>query len=170
MTEPTAPHSAPPSQPTPPKGAGSKRFDRLREWLPNKTQAATVAIGLLAISNVACLVMLNRNAPPEVMTVGVREMTQSYMSSIALANITPEEAGVRMDLFMSVTQDTLQRAGRNKNVLLLARECVLAGQTADVTAAVGEAVKVAMERAGTAGPTSTPTPVAAVPATGALGG
>lgn len=166
MTEPTASQSTPPSQPTSGQAARPKMLARFQEWLPTKTQAATVAIGLLTISNVACLVMLNRNAPPEVMTVGVREMTQSYMSSIALADITPEEAGVRMDLFMSVTQDTLQRAGRNKNVLLLARECVLAGQTADVTAQVGEAVKAAMARAGTS-----PLPNRAAPAsTGAQGG
>lgn len=166
MTEQPTPQSPSPSQPTPPAKQKGDRLARIREWLPSKTQAATVAIGALAISNVACLVLLNRNSPPEVMTVGVREMTQSYMSSIALANITPEEAGVRMDLFMSVTQDTLQRAGRNKNVLLLARECVLAGQTADVTAEVGEAVKAAMERAGAARPTANAAPAS----TGAFGG
>jgi hypothetical protein len=168
MTEPTAPQTPSPSKTAGVKPTWASRLAPLREWLPNKTQAATVAIGLLTISNVACLVMLNRNAPPEVMTVGVREMTQGYMSSIALANITPEEAGVRMDLFMSVTQDTLQRAGRDKNVLLLARECVLAGQTADVTAEVGEAVKAAMARAGAG--RLTPTATATATATGAAGG
>lgn len=137
-----------------------------REWLPPKSQMAALAIAGLTISNVATWVLLTRNDPPEVMTVGVREMTQSYMASIALSDITPEEAGVQMDLFMSVTQDTLQRAGRGKNVLLLARECVLAGQADDVTQEVGEAVRAAMARAGGARPTANATPAT----TGAQGG
>jgi hypothetical protein len=137
-----------------------------REWLPPKSQMAALAIAGLTISNVATWVLLTRNDPPEVMTVGVREMTQSYMASIALSEITPEEAGVQMDLFMSVTQDTLQRAGRGKNVLLLARECVLAGQADDVTQEVGEAVRAAMARAGGARPIANATPAP----TGAQGG
>lgn len=163
MTDtPDTPEAAQPKKPAPLVGIVSA----VREWLPPKSQMAALAIAGLTISNVATWILLTRNDPPEVMTVGVREMTQSYMASIALSDITPEEAGVQMDLFMSVTQDTLQRAGRNKNVLLLARECVLAGQAEDVTQEVGAAVRTAMARAGGARPTANAAPAS----TGAQGG
>jgi hypothetical protein len=163
MTDtPDTPETTQPKKPAPLAGIVSA----VREWLPPKSQMAALAIAALTISNVATWVLLSRNDAPEVMTVGVREMTQSYMASIALSDITPEEAGVQMDLFMSVTQDTLQRAGRNKNVLLLARECVLAGQADDVTQEVGAAVRTAMARAGGARPAANAAPAS----TGAQGG
>lgn len=115
---------------------------------PSKTQIIVAAIAAVAVSNVATwLYVAKRNTGPEFMMVGVREMTQQYMAGLATANISPEEAGIRMDLYMSVTQDTLNRATRGKNIMLLARECVLGGPAEDVTAAVGEAVKSAMDRA-----------------------
>lgn len=120
--------------------------------MPSKGQLAVGAIALLAISNVATWVKLTREQQPMIVTVGVREMSQGYVAQLALSNITPEEAAVKTELFLAATQDTVRRAAANKNVLLLARECVLAGETADITKEVGEAVKLAMASAASGQP------------------
>lgn len=140
-------------------------------WSPSKTQIIAAAIAAIAVSNVGTwLYVAKRNTGPEFMMVGVREMTQQYMAGLATANITPEEAGIRMDLYMSVTQDTLNRATRGKNIMLLARECVLGGPAEDVTGAVGEAVKSAMDKALTdRGLSATTSPLSRPAAPGVLG-
>jgi len=135
-------------KPTPPPARRPGKTSILKALAAHKGQAAVAAIAILAISNVATWVKLTREQQPMIVTVGVREMSQGYVSQLALSNITPEEAAVKTELFLAATQDTVKRAAANKNVLLLARECVLAGEAADITKEVGEAVKLAMSSAG----------------------
>jgi hypothetical protein len=118
----------------------------------------------LAVSNVAAWVKIVREDQPMIVTVGVREMSQGYVSRLALSDITPEEARVKTEMFLAVTQDTVRRAAASKNVLLLARECVLAGETADITKEVGDAVQLALAEASGGSrpaPLAAPTPTAA---------
>lgn len=142
MTEANKPEATP----TPKQG----RFANLKNYLPSKGQAAVGIIALLALSNLGLWVKLEREQQPVIVTVGVRELSQGYVAKIALSEATPEEAAVKTEMFLAATQDTVRRAAERGNVLLLARECVLAGETADITKEVGEAVELAMAEAGAA--------------------
>lgn len=138
-----------------PRPLASKQRDRVRTlmdgvkaWAPTRGQLVGVTLALLALSNGWCLIQLSRlEANPEVMTVGVRQLTQQYMAEMALSDLPPEEVAVRTELFLSVMQDTLRRAADGQNVVLIAREAVLAGAATDVTEEVNTAVKNAMRQA-----------------------
>ena len=162
-TEPEHETAQPTPPPLPPARQPTMR-EKLETWMPTKGQAAVAAIALLAVSNVAAWVKIVREDQPMIVTVGVREMSQGYVSRLALSDITPEEARVKTEMFLAVTQDTVRRAAASKNVLLLARECVLAGETADITKEVGDAVQLALaEASGGSRPAAlaAPTPTAA---------
>ena len=119
-----------------------------KAWAPTKNQMFASALALLAISNVFSWVELVRsNNSPEIVTVGIRQLTTEYMAELAISQMSPEEVAVRTELFLSVTQDTLRRATEGQNVLLIAREAVLAGDASDVTAEVKAAVQEAMKAA-----------------------
>ena len=113
-------------------------------WLPSQAQILILIIVALLISNLALWVRLVRSDHPLIVTVGVRELSQRYVAKMALSDITPQQAAMKTQMFLTVTQDTVRRAAANKNVLLLARECVLAGEAADITAEVEEAVNSAL--------------------------
>ena len=113
-------------------------------WLPSQAQILILIIVALSISNLALWVRLVRADHPLIVTVGVRELSQRYVAKMALSDITPQQAAMKTQMFLTVTQDTVRRAAANKNVLLLARECVLAGEAADITAEVEEAVNSAL--------------------------
>jgi hypothetical protein len=113
-------------------------------WLPSQAQILILIIVALLISNLALWVRLVRSDHPLIVTVGVRELSQRYVAKMALSDITPQQAAMKTQMFLTVTQDTVRRAAANKNVLLLARECVLAGEAADITAEVEQAVNSAL--------------------------
>lgn len=145
--------------------------DGMKAWAPTKGQMVGVAIALLALSNGWCLVQLSRQNPnPAMMTVGVRQLTQQYMAQMALSELPPEEVAVRTELYLSVMQDTLRRAADGQNVVLIAREAVLAGAATDVTDEVNTAVQDAMRQAvARRGATEKAQPTSAAPATAGAG-
>lgn len=119
-----------------------------RSWLPTKTQGLVLIIGLLCVSQAITLVRLHKLAKPMVMTVGVREMTQSYLAKIAANQaMTPEEAAIRTEMFLSVSQDLLRRVSTRSGVLVLARECVLAGEHGDATREIQAQVEAELAKA-----------------------
>ncbi|MGH6977788.1 MAG: TrbI F-type domain-containing protein [Brevundimonas sp.] len=138
--------SAPPASKQ--RGRWQAIAEGVKAYVPSKGQAAFAAIALLAISNGFAWAKLAKvEASPVIMTVGISQLTKNYMAELALSNLPPEEVGVRTELFLSVTQDTLRRAATEDNVLLIAREAVLAGNAIDVTEDVNAAVKAAMKQA-----------------------
>ncbi len=144
-----------------PASSAPKQRDRvqgviagLKAWAPSKGQVAFAAIALLAISNGFTWAKLNQvQSAPTIMTVGIRHLTQNYMAQMAMSELSPEEVAVRTELFLSVTQDTLRRAAEEQNVLLVAREAVLAGNAIDVTEDVDVAVQAALKQAAQKGKT-----------------
>lgn len=123
-------------------------------WLPSQAQILILIIVALSISNLALWVRLVRADHPLIVTVGVRELSQRYVAKMALSDITPQQAAIKTQMFLTVTQDTVRRAASNKNVLLLARECVLAGEAADITGEVEEAVNSALGQTSANSPSS----------------
>ncbi|GAA0206570.1 hypothetical protein QOZ96_003349 [Brevundimonas nasdae] len=130
------------------RALGQAIVDGAKAWAPTKGQTAAAAIALLTISNVFAWVKITElQTSPEIMTVGIRQLTTNYMAQLAMADISPEEVAVRTELYLSVTQDTLRKAAENRHVLLIAREAVLAGEAPDVTEQVEAAVQAAMKEA-----------------------
>lgn len=96
----------------------------------------------------ACLfIRMERTRPPQIVTVGVRQITQEYVSKLATSNISQEEARIRTELYLAVAQDTIRRMSVDDGVLVVARECVLAGEHTDLTAHAAKAVQAAFSRA-----------------------
>lgn len=117
-----------------------------RAMAPSKGQMAAATIALLALSNVFLWTKVNAASPAtEILSVGVRQLTQEYMAQLALSNLTPEEVALRTEVYLTVMQDTLKKAGEEEKVILIAREAVLGGRVPDVTEDVNKAVQRAME-------------------------
>lgn len=131
----------------------------LRDLAPSKGQLMGLAIGLLTVSNIGAWAMLATNKAPKVVTVGITEMTQGFIARESLGKITPEEARLRMEAYLAVSQDTLKRIAVEDGVVVLARECVLAGEHADWTKVVDAAVKTTMQAALGQTPAPKATPV-----------
>lgn len=121
---------------------------RLMVLAPTRTQAAVGVIGALALSNAALWIELQRRVDQPIVTVSVRELTQGYIAKLATANISPEEASIRADAFLAVSQDTLKNLALKHGVVVVARECVLAGEKQDITVEVGARVDAALMKLG----------------------
>jgi hypothetical protein len=68
-------------------------------------------------------------------------MTQDYVNKIAGAPISSQESVVRAQLFTAAAQEEVQRLAPGHHRLVLARECVLAGDRDDLTAQIQSAVE-----------------------------
>ena len=119
------------------KGAGRKA----RAWLPTRTQVFVLTIGLLVISNAAeWLALRDAASGPRITVVGVREMTQAYVRKISSPQLSEQESLLRAQMFVAAAQDELKRLVPSKR-LVLAKECVLAGEQNDITAELQKAVE-----------------------------
>lgn len=120
----------------------------VRRWGPTRGQLAVMAIGVLAVSNIgAWIKILNTPAgTPRVVTVAATEMTKNFIAREAVGARGPAEAQAAMEAYLAVTQDTVRRAAQQDGVLVLARECVLGGETEDWTTPVERAVVNAMDK------------------------
>lgn len=105
---------------------------------------------LLAVNLVAtgCLTYrVYRGDRPKIVTVGVGQLTREYVSRMATSpNMSPSEVETRTKLFMAVAQDAVRNASHEKGVIVMPRECVLAGEYADATADVGKVVSARLEK------------------------
>ena len=102
--------------------------------------AVALAVNMVATGCLTYRVMF-RPEPPKVITVGVGQLTREYVSRLATSpSITPQEVELRTKLFMAVAQDAVKNASTQKGVIVMPRECVLAGEYAHATTEVGRAV------------------------------
>jgi len=123
------PEPAPPA----PSPAARPLARRLADWTPTRTQVMGLVIGLLAASNAALWITLEKNPDTRPVTVvAVRQMTQEYVRKITSPQLSEAESVVRANLFIAAAQDELQRLVPT-NRLVLARECVLSGTMNDIT-------------------------------------
>lgn len=111
-------------------------------------------VGLLALGAHAV-----RGDKPVVVVVGITQMAREYMAKLATSNVSPEEARIRTELFLAVAQEAVRSAASRKGLLVVPRECVLAGEYGDITEDVAKAVEATIaERTGR------PPPIGARPA------
>lgn len=161
-----------PSTPPSPSVSRVPRKARLKGLLPSKQDLLIILLAINFIGLVGLGIRVYTGAEkPMVVTVGVRQLTGDYLATLASSNVAPPEAAARTQLFLSVAQDSLKRVAVDKNVLVLARECVLAGEHIDLTNDVGKMVRANLDQASgglaAAAPAlSTPAPMPATPKVG----
>lgn len=109
--------------------------------------ALVVGLAGVVIAQAVLFIRMERGRPPQIVTIGVRQITQEYVAGLATSQMLPEEARIRTELYLAVAQDTIRRMSVDKGVLVVARECVLAGEHADLTAQASKAVKAAFASA-----------------------
>lgn len=142
MSEPMPPH-APPRPP--------RRFR-----LQRPSRKGLVA-GLMIVNVVALLglgVKAYRGDKPVVVVVGITQLAREYMAKLATSNVSPEEAKIRTELFLAVAQEAVRSAANRKGLLVVPRECVLAGEYGDITEDVAKAVEATMAQRTGAVPTA----------------
>jgi hypothetical protein len=106
--------------------------------------AALLALNFIGLIGLGARVY--RGDKPTVVTVGITQMSRAYMAKLATTNITPQEARIRTQLFLAVAQDAVKLAANRKGIIVVPRECVLAGEYSDMTAEVERAVTETMDR------------------------
>ena len=133
--------------------------DRLAEWAPNRTQVMGLIIGVLAASNIALWITLQRNPDTRPVTVvAVRQMTQDYVRKITSPQLSEAESVLRANLFIAAAQEELQHLVPSDR-LVLARECVLSGTMNDITPELQKRVEAKLAQV-TTGLSATVGPVA----------
>jgi hypothetical protein len=110
----------------------------------NDLVAALLALNFIGLIGLGARVY--RGDKPTVVTVGITQMSRAYMAKLATTNITPQEARIRTQLFLAVAQDAVKLAANRKGIIVVPRECVLAGEYSDMTAEVERAVTETMDR------------------------
>lgn len=99
----------------------------------------------LLVVNLLGLVGLGAHAvrgdKPVVVVVGITQLAREYMAKLATSNVSPEEARIRTELFLAVAQEAVRNAASRKGLLVVPRECVLAGEYGDITEDVAKAVE-----------------------------
>lgn len=112
----------------------------------NRNDVVTALLVLNLIGLIGLGVRVYRGDKPTVVTVGITQMSRDYMAKLATSNVSPQEARIRTQLFLAVAQDAVKQAASRKGILVVPRECVLAGEYTDMTAEVARAVGATMDR------------------------
>jgi len=121
-----------------------------------------LVLAAVVVAQVVLFVRLDKQVSPRIVTVGVRQITQQYVGELAASDVSQEEARIRTALYLAVAQDVIKRMSVADGVLIVARECVLAGEHADLTPQVATAVSAAFSRASAApAPALSPSPATA---------
>ncbi len=127
-------------------GPGAKPAGKRRRLPFSHVEVLTLLLAINTIAIVGLGVRVYRGDKPTVVTVGITQMSREYMARLATApNVTPQEASIRTRLYLAVAQEAVKDAATKKGILVLPRECVLAGEYSDVTADVSKAVNAMME-------------------------
>jgi hypothetical protein len=137
-----------------------------RPWPISRNEVVTALLVLNLFGLIGLGVRVYRGDKPAVVTVGITQMARDYMAKLATSNVSPQEARIRTQLFLAVAQDAVKQAASRKGILVVPRECVLAGEYTDMTAEVARAVGATMDRRATSGGAAAP--AAALPAAGGI--
>lgn len=133
-----------------PRTAVSPRWSRPQV---SRERVTTVLLVLNLLGLGTLSIHAYRGDKPVVVVVGITQMAREYMAKLATSNVSPEEAKIRTELFLAVAQEAVRTAANRKGLLVVPRECVLAGEYGDITEDVAKAVQTTMAQ-------RTPSPVA----------
>jgi len=113
---------------------------------------AEIAVFLLIVNLFALgglLWKIEQNKPPVIATVAVGQLSRMYGQQFAAdpAN-TPEMIKLKTGLFMATTEKLIGQAAHQKGMVVFARECVLTGDTVDLTPEITASVDQALKTGG----------------------
>ncbi len=114
-----------------------------------KTEAAVflLIVNLFAIGGL--LWKIERNKPPVIATVAVGQLSRMYGQQFANdPTNTPEMIKLKTGLFMATTEKLIGQSANDKGMVVFARECVLTGDTVDLTPQISAAVDQALKTGG----------------------
>ena len=57
-----------------------------------------VGLAVMVIAQACLFIRMERGRPPQIVTVGVRQITQEYVARLATSNVSQEEARIRTEL------------------------------------------------------------------------
>ena len=103
-----------------------------------------LVLNLFVMAGLAWKVETTR--PPVIATVAVSQLSRMYGQQFAAdPGNTPEMVKLKTDLFMATTEKLLAQAAQKKGMVVFARECVLTGDTVDLTPQVVSSVDEALK-------------------------
>jgi hypothetical protein len=115
-----------------------------------RVTAVEIAIFLLVINlcAVAALyVKTERDKAPIVATVGVTALARNYEAQFANdPNATPELVKLKTSIFMGSAEQAVKTMSQKQHMVILARECVLAGEAKDLTPDLQQIIDTALKK------------------------
>ncbi|WP_040308404.1 TrbI F-type domain-containing protein [Asticcacaulis biprosthecium] len=86
------------------------------------------------------------NKPPVIATVSVTQLSRIYGQQFAAdPSNTPEMIQLKTRIFLATTEKLLAQSAKQKGMVVFARECVLTGDSLDLTPQVSGAVDQALK-------------------------
>lgn len=121
-------------------------------WQALRAYKTEIAVFLLIVNLFAIgglLWKIEQNKPPVIATVAVGQLSRMYGQQFAAdpAN-TPEMIKLKTGLFMATTEKLIGQAAHDKGMVVFARECVLTGDTVDLTPQIAASVDQALKTGG----------------------
>lgn len=132
----------PASEPAAPSTGLKRRF-------PIKVSAGEAAVCLLVLNLFVMAGLfwkIEVNKPPVIATVSVSQLSRIYGQQFAAdPTNTPEMIRLKTGIFMATTEKLLAQSAKQKGMVVFARECVLTGDSLDLTPQVSSAVDQALK-------------------------
>ena len=86
------------------------------------------------------------NKPPVIATVSVSQLSRIYGQQFAAdPTNTPEMIRLKTGIFMATTEKLIAQSAKQKGMVVFARECILTGDSLDLTPQVSSAVDQALK-------------------------
>lgn len=119
------------------------------QWIGKRLSVAEIAVVLLVINLFVLgglLWKVEADKPPVTATVSLTQLSRIYGQQFASdpAN-TPEMIRLKTGIFMATTEKMIGETARRKGMVVFARECVLTGDSVDLTPQVATAVDQALK-------------------------
>lgn len=121
-------------------------------WQVVRAYKTEIAVFLLIVNLFAIgglLWKVEQNKPPVIATVAVGQLSRMYGQQFAAdPSNTPEMIKLKTELFMATTEKLIGQAAHEKGMVVFARECVLTGDTVDLTPQITASVDQALKTGG----------------------
>jgi hypothetical protein len=114
-------------------------------WVFGRGDIVPVLLVLNLVGLIGLGLRVYRGDRPTIVTVGITQLAREYMAKLAASNVSPAEARVRTQMFLAVAQDAVKQAAGRRGIIVVPRECILAGEFSDMTAEVSKAVSATMD-------------------------
>ena len=120
---------------------------------PFRLKFSATEIGLfLLVLNLAVMAVLfikvYQNKPPVIATVAVSQLARTYESQfVSDPTATPELIKLKTNIFMAQTEQAVQAMAVKQHMVVFARECVLSGETQDLTPQLQTVIDNALKQA-----------------------